>query len=81
MFRNRRFEKLLAGVSLSAAIGLAYTALLISEDDDIAAGVCLVIAQFCTLTATLLGLDYKFNGTNINSPRNTQQQPAQSPNL
>lgn len=81
MFKNRRYEKLLAGVSLSAAIGLAFTALLISNNATIASGVCLVIAQFCTLTATLLGLDYKFNGTNINSPRNPQQQPAQSPNL
>lgn len=73
MFKNRRYEKLLAGLSLTAAIGLAFTALLISKNNDIAAGVCLVVAQFCTLSATLLGLDYKFNGNKINTSGNPQQ--------
>lgn len=73
MFKNRRYEKLLAGLSLTAAIGLAFTALLISNNNDIAAGVCLVVAQFCTLSATLLGLDYKFNGNKINTSGNPQQ--------
>lgn len=67
MFKNRRYEKILAGFSLAVAATLAITALLIRSDNDIAAGVCFVIAQFLTLTATLLGLDYKFNNIARNS--------------
>lgn len=61
IFPRRRFEKMLAGLSLIAAIALAFTALLLSEEHDIAATTAMVIAQFLTLTATLLGFDYKFN--------------------
>ena len=61
IFPRRRFEKMLAGLSLIAAIALAFTALLLSEDHDIAATTAMVVAQFLTLTATLLGFDYKFN--------------------
>lgn len=35
--------------------------MIISTDNDIAANVLIVIAQFLTLTATILGIDYKFN--------------------
>ena len=52
---------MLAGISLIAAIALAFTALLLSVEHDIAATTAMVIAQFLTLTATLLGFDYKFN--------------------
>lgn len=61
VFPRRRFEKMLAGLSLMAAIALAFTALLLSKEHDIAATTAMVIAQFLTLTATLLGFDYKFN--------------------
>ena len=61
IFPRRRFEKMLAGLSLVAAIALAFAALLLSEEHDIAATTAMVIAQFLTLTATLLGFDYKFN--------------------
>ena len=61
IFPRRRFEKMLAGLSLIAAIALAFTALLLSEEHDIAATTAMVVAQFLTLTATLLGFDYKFN--------------------
>lgn len=46
--------------SFLAAVGLAFTSLLISEDHDIAAGVLMMCAQFLTLTAAIFGLDYKF---------------------
>lgn len=65
IFPRRRFEKMLAGLSLIAAIALAFTALLLSEEHDIAATTAMVIAQFLTLTATLLGFDYKFNTPKI----------------
>lgn len=65
IFSNRRFEKALAALSLYAAIALAFTALYLSPSHDIAATTAMVIAQFLTLTATLLGFDYKFNSPKL----------------
>ncbi len=65
LFSNRRFEKALAALSLYAAIALAFTAIFLSPAHDIAATTAMVIAQFLTLTATLLGFDYKFNTPKI----------------
>jgi len=57
--QNRHIEKAVAVGSAITAAALAFTALLISEDHDIAAGACMVIAQFLLLTASIFGLDYK----------------------
>lgn len=57
---TRRSEKFVAVCSFFAAVGLAFTSLIISEDHDIAAGVIMMCAQFLTLTATIFGIDYKF---------------------
>lgn len=57
----RLIEKLIAAASFSVAAALAFTALLISGNADIASGVLLTCAQFLTLTATILGVDYKLN--------------------
>lgn len=51
---------MVADGSFLAAVGLAFTSLIISKDHDIAAGVLIMCAQFLTLTATILGIDYKF---------------------
>lgn len=56
----RRSEKFVAVCSFFAAVGLAFTSLVISEDHNIAAGVIMMCAQFLTLTATIFGIDYKF---------------------
>lgn len=53
-------EVVVAVGSFMAAVGLAFTSLLISKDNDIAAGVLMMCAQFLTLTAAIFGLDYKF---------------------
>lgn len=53
-------EVVVAVGSFAAAVGLAFTSLLISQDHDIAAGVLMMCAQFLTLTAAIFGLDYKF---------------------
>lgn len=45
--------------SFLAAVALAFTSLLISEDHDIAAGVLMMCAQFLLLTAAIFGIDYK----------------------
>lgn len=59
---KRYLEKAIATASFVVAVALSFTSMILSPDNDVAANVCLVIAQFLTLTATLLGIDYKFNG-------------------
>ena len=56
----RKSEKFVAVCSFFAAVGLAFTSMIISDDHDIAAGVIMMCAQFLTLTATIFGIDYKF---------------------
>lgn len=62
---GRKIEKMVAIGSFFSAVALAFTALLISPDHDIASGVMMVCAQFLTLTATIFGIDYKWNKTPI----------------
>lgn len=59
--QSRLLEKAIATASFIAAVTLAFVSLLISDEHDIAAGVCMVIAQFLLLTASLFGIDYKLN--------------------
>lgn len=66
----RHLEKTVAVASFCVATALAFISLLIAEDHDIAANVMFVIAQFLTLTATILGIDYKFT-----APSSTHTQP------
>ena len=61
MVKDKKAEYFVAIGSFLAAVGLAFTSMLISEDHDIAAGNLMMCAQFLTLTATLFGLDYKFS--------------------
>ncbi len=68
MVHDRRAEKFVAIGSFLAAVGLAFTSMVISHDHDIAAGVLMMCAQFLTLTATIFGIDYKF--THRDDPRN-----------
>lgn len=60
MIRGRFVEKLIATASFVVAAVLAFVSMSLSTDHDIASNVLFVIAQFLTLTATLLGIDYKF---------------------
>lgn len=73
MVHDKNAERLVAVGSFFAAVALAFTSMVISEDHDIAAGVLMMCAQFLTLTATIFGLDYKFthNGT---TKRDKEQQ-------
>lgn len=61
MNENKSAQKFVAIGAFLAAVALAFTSLLISEDHDIAAGVLMMCAQFLTLTATIFGIDYKWN--------------------
>lgn len=59
--QKRLLEKNIATSSFVVAVVLSFLSMAISEDHDIASNVLFVIAQFLTLTATLLGIDYKFS--------------------
>lgn len=59
MVHDKKVESSVAVGSFIAAVALAFTSLIISEDHDIAAGVLMMCAQFLMLTATIFGLDYK----------------------
>ena len=58
---TRLIEKGVAVCSFLAAVVFAFTALIIDERHELAAGNCTVIAQFLLLTASLFGIDYKLN--------------------
>lgn len=60
METSKKMEYLVAIGSFLAAVGLAFTSLLISEDHDIESGTLMMCAQFLMLTATIFGIDYKF---------------------
>lgn len=77
--QKRLLEKTIATASFVVAVALSFTSLLLGEEHDIAANVCLVVAQFLTLTATLLGIDYKFS-TYGHAPRSPKQQSTESQN-
>lgn len=51
----------LATASFVVAVILAFASLYLHPEHDIAAGVCMVIAQFLLLTASIIGIDYKLN--------------------
>lgn len=51
----------LASTSFAVACVLAFVGMAIHKDHDIAAGVCMTIAQFLILTASIIGIDYKLN--------------------
>lgn len=75
----RILEKTIATASFAVAVVLTFVSIAISPDHDVAANVLFVIAQFLTLTATLLGIDYHYtlnrNNDNITvgRPPNTGQ--------
>jgi hypothetical protein len=58
---TRRLEKTISATSFAVAVLLAFTSMAVREDHDITANVLLAMAQFLTLTCTLLGIDYKFS--------------------
>lgn len=64
MVKARKLEKGISTASFAVAVLLAFTSMIIREDHDITANVLLGMAQFLTLTCTLLGIDYKFNSQN-----------------
>lgn len=68
-FHNRKYEMGLATASFAVATILAFLGMALHEEHDIAAGVCMVIAQFLLLTASIIGIDYKLNNFGSASPK------------
>lgn len=58
---QRKLEKGISAASFVTAVVLAFTSMAVREDHDLTANILLAIAQFLTLTCTLLGIDYKFS--------------------
>lgn len=65
---KRRLEKTISATSFAVAVALAFTSMAIRPDHDLTANVLLAMAQFLTLTCTLLGIDYKFNSIKTQTP-------------
>lgn len=65
---KRRLEKTISATSFAVAVALAFTSMAIRPDHDLTANVLLAMAQFLTLTCTLLGIDYKFNNIQTKTP-------------
>lgn len=59
--KDRKLEKTISAASFAVAVLLAFVSMAIRADHDITANVLLGMAQFLTLTCTLLGIDYKFS--------------------
>lgn len=66
MVHDKKAESFVAVSSFFAAVVLAFTSLIISQDHDIASGVLMMCAQFLMLTATIFGIDYKFGQYGFN---------------
>lgn len=60
-FHNRRYEMYLATSSFLVATILAFLGMAIHKEHDIAAGVCMTVAQFLIFCASVVGIDYKLN--------------------
>ena len=59
MIHDKNTERFVASGSFFAAVALAFTSLLISDDHVIDSSVLMMCAQFLLLVATIFGLDYK----------------------
>lgn len=74
-FHNRKYEMYLATASFLVAVVLAFLGMSLHPEHDIAAGVCMVIAQFLILTASIIGIDYKLNNFGATQPKGTSLEP------
>lgn len=74
-FKERKYEMGLATASFAVAVVLAFLGMALHPTHDIAAGVCMVIAQFLILTASIIGIDYKLNNFGATRPKGQQSPP------
>lgn len=79
MNNSRRIEYTVAVASFIVAVSLAFVSLWLSDEHEVAAGNCTLVAQFLLLTASIFGIDYKLNSygaTKTKDKGHSQQQPA-----
>ena len=80
MPNSRRIEYTVAVASFIVAVSLAFVSLWLSDEHEVAAGNCTLVAQFLLLTASIFGIDYKLNYYGTTKGKDTrfaQQQPAE----
>ena len=75
MPNSRRIEYTVAVASFVVAVSLAFISLWLSDEHEVAAGNCTLVAQFLLLTASIFGIDYKLN--NYGNTRREKQQSAE----
>lgn len=73
--KSRKIEYIVAVASFVTAVALSFVSLWLSDQHEVAAGNCTLVAQFLLLTASIFGIDYKLN--RYGTTGNSQQQPAQ----
>lgn len=61
MNKGRTIEYTVAVASFVTAVALSVASLLLSDQHEVAAGNCTLVAQFLLLTASIFGIDYKLN--------------------
>lgn len=83
MKESRATEYTVAVASFVAAVALAFTSLLLSDEHEVAAGNCTLVAQFLLLTASIFGIDYKLNhyGSTSSSKRDNHTLHGQQTGL
>lgn len=73
--KSRKIEYIVAVASFVTAVALSFVSLWLSDQHEVAAGNCTLVAQFLLLTASIFGIDYKLN--RYGTTGHTQQQSAQ----
>lgn len=66
--KSRKVEYTVAVLSFITAVVLAFVSLIISDQHEVAAGNCTLVAQFLLLTASIFGIDYKLNKFGSSNP-------------
>lgn len=72
--KHRALEYSVALGSFIAAVVFAFVSLYISDEHEVAAGNCTIVAQFLLLTASIFGIDYKLNSYGKTTPTGNPQQ-------
>lgn len=73
--KTRRVEYTVAVASFVTAVVLSFVSLWLSDEHEVAAGNCTLVAQFLILTASIFGIDYKLNS--YGGSRRPQQQSVE----
>ena len=73
--KSRTTEYVVAVASFVAAVAFAFTSLVMSDEHEVAAGNCTLVAQFLLLTASIFGIDYKLNLYGTTNPDKRNHHP------